>query len=122
MPAVDICPWKDIRVLPNATKAEGKATDADADAARRYFVILSGWAPAGYEYADGTKATVAQPVYWAGTVKGVFSPNVIREVNMTIQSKGYQEIPNPGKEGSLIIEVSAPEAWNSNIVTENIGV
>ncbi len=114
--------WKDIRVLPNATKAEGKATDADADAARRYFVILSGWAPAGYEYADGIKATVAQPVYWAGTVKGVFSPNVIREVNMTIQSKGYPEIPNPGKEGSLIIEVSAPEAWNSNIVTENIGV
>lgn len=114
--------WKDIRVLPNATKAEGKATDADADAARRYFVILSGWAPAGYEYADGTKATVAQPVYWAGTVKGVFSPNVIREVNMTIQSKGYPEIPDPGKEGSLIIIVSAPEAWNSNIVTENIGV
>ncbi len=114
--------WKDIQILPNATRAEAKAPSADADAARRYFVILSGWAPAGYEYADGTVATVAQPVYWAGSIKGVFSPNVIREVNMTIKSKGYPEIPNPEKEGTLIIEVGTPEDWNSNIETENIDV
>lgn len=114
--------WKDIKVLPNATRAEGKAADAECDAARRYFVVISGWAPVGYKYADGTEASVAQPVYWAGTVKGVFSPNVIREVNMTIQSKGYPKIPDPEKEGVLIIEVGAPENWNSNIVTENLDV
>ncbi|MFV0330995.1 MAG: FimB/Mfa2 family fimbrial subunit [Dysgonomonas sp.] len=114
--------WKDIQILPNATRAEAKAPSADADAARRYFVVLSGWAPVGYVYADGTEAKVAQPVYWAGSVKGVFSPNIIREVNMTIKSKGYPEIPNPEKEGTLIIEVGSPENWNSNIETEELDV
>lgn len=114
--------WKDIKVLPNATRAEGKAPNADADAERRYFIILSGYAPVGYEYADGTKAPKEQPVYWSGTVKGVFSPNVIREVNMTINSKGYTEIPVPQKEGGLIIVVEAPENWNSNIESELVEV
>lgn len=114
--------WQDIRVLPNATKAEGKASSADADAARRYVIVVAGWAPIGYEYADGTKAPKEQPVYWSGTVKGVFSPNVIREVNMTIKSKGYPEIPKPQPEGELIIEVGAPENWNSNIESEPLDV
>ncbi len=118
----DFTLWKDIRILPNATRAEAKAPSADADAARRYFVIISGVAPDQYEYADGTKANGPQAVYWAGTIKGVFSPNVIREVNMTIKSKGYPEIPNPEKEGALIIEVGTPEDWNSNIETENLDV
>jgi len=112
--------WKDIQILPNATLAEAKAPSGDA--ARRYFIILSGWAPAGYKYADGTVAAVAQPVYWAGSVKGVFSPNVVREVNMTIKSKGYPQIPNPQPEGELIIEVGAPENWNSNIESEPLDV
>ena len=114
--------WKDIHVLPNATKAEGKATNANADPARVYFIILTGWAPTGYEYADGTIASKPQPVYWAGTIKGVFSPNVIREVNMTIKSKGYPEIPEPQNEGTLIIEVGAPENWNSKIESEQVEV
>lgn len=114
--------WQDIRVLPNATRAEGKAASADADAARRYVIVLAGWAPKDYEYADGTKAPKAQPVYWSGTVKGVFSPNVIREVNMNIKSKGYPEIPNPQPEGELIIEVGAPENWNAIIETEDLDV
>lgn len=114
--------WQDIRVLPNATKAEGKAASAEAEASRRYVLVIAGWAPIGYEYANGIKAEQAQPVYWAGTVKGVFSPNVIREVNMNIKSKGYPNIPEPQPEGELIIEVGAPENWNTNIVTEPMDV
>lgn len=114
--------WKDIQVLPNATRAEGKATDADAEVDRRYVVVLTGWAPKGYEYADESIAPEAQPVYWSGTVKGVFSPNVIREVNMNIKSKGWPYRPKPQPEGELIIEVGAPEDWNSNIETENLDV
>jgi hypothetical protein len=116
--------WKDIQILPNATRAEAKAPSADADAARRYFIILSGWAPEGYVYYDGiTKAPAGgAPVYWSGTAKGVFSPNVIREVNMTIQSKGYPEIPEPQAEGGLIIVVEAPENWNTNIESEPLDV
>lgn len=114
--------WQDIRVLPNATRAEGKATNVDADAARRYVVILAGWVPAGYEYADGTKASQPQPVYWTGTIKGVFSPNVIREVNMNIKSKGYPVIPPVLPEGELIISVDGPEEWDQHIVDEFVEI
>lgn len=114
--------WKDIIVLPNVTRAEGKAPSADAESERRYVVVISGWAPKDYEYADGTIAPQAQPVYWAGTIKGAFSPNVIREVNMNIKSKGYPEIPIITPEGELIIEVGIPEDWNSNIETEIVEV
>lgn len=116
----DFTLWNDIRVLPNASKAEGKASSDDAAPARKYFIVISGWAPAGYEYADGTTASVAQPVYWSGTVNGVFSPNVIREVNLTISSKGYTDIPGePDKTGGLDIVVGAPELWNSVIERED---
>jgi len=114
--------WQDMKILPNATRAEGKANSADADAARRYVIVIAGWAPTGYKYADGTEAQQPQPVYWAGTVKGVFTPNVIREVNMNIKSKGYPEIPDPQPEGELIIEVGAPEDWNKNIESEDLEV
>lgn len=112
--------WRDIRVLPNASRAEGIASNGDAAPARKYFIVISGWAPAGYEYADGTVASVAQPVYWSGTVNGVFSPNVIREVNLTISSRGYTDIPGePDKTGGLEIIVGAPEPWNSVIQRED---
>lgn len=114
--------WQDIRVLPNATRADGKAASADADAARRYSIIIAGWVPKDYVYADGKIAQKPQPVYWSGTVKGVFSPNVIREVNMTINSRGLSDIPVIKPEGGLIIEVGAPENWNSNIETEDLDV
>jgi len=106
--------WKDIQVWPNASRAEGIATDGDATSARKYFIVISGWAPIGYEYADGSKNdTSAQPVYWSGTINGVFSPNVIREVNITINSKGLPENPeNPDKTGGLTIEVGEPQKWS----------
>lgn len=117
--------WKDIQVLPNMTRADNPNNvnkAGEADAARRYVVVLAGWVQTGYEYADGTKAPKPQPVYWSGTIKGVFSPNVIREVNMNIKSKGYPEIPDPQPEGELIIEVGAPEGWDTNIVDETVEV
>ncbi|MDR2955401.1 MAG: FimB/Mfa2 family fimbrial subunit [Prevotella sp.] len=112
--------WNDIRVLPNASRAEGKASDADATASRKYYIVLAGWAPKDYEYADGSIAPVAQPVYWFGTINGVFSPNIIREVNLTITSKGYTDNPyNPEKTGGLNIKVGSPEDWNTNIERED---
>ena len=114
--------WKDIRVLPNATKADAIAPADDAAAERRYVITITGWAPKDYEYADGTIAQNAQPVYWSGTVKGVFSPNIIREVNMNILSKGLPYKPKPQPEGELHIKVEAPENWNENIESESIDV
>jgi len=114
--------WKDIRVLPNATKADAIASDADAAAERRYVITITGWAPKDYEYADGYIAPQAQPVYWSGTVKGVFSPNIIREVNMNILSKGHWIKPKPQPEGELHIKVEAPEDWNTNIESEDLDV
>ncbi len=113
--------WNDILVWPNAMKADNMAPASDAVAARKYFIVIAAKAPAGYEYADGTIASVAKPVYWYGTINGVFSPNVIREVNINITSKGYPTNPtDPTQEGGLSIFVSAPEPWNSNIQSETI--
>lgn len=119
----DFTLWRDIQVLPNARKSENRPSDADADSTRRYFVIISGVVPKGYKYSDGSEAKENEsPVYWAGTVKGVFSPNVIREVNLIITSGGLPDPPTPGKEGELIITVGKPEDWNSQIETEEIEV
>lgn len=114
--------WQDIRVLPNATKAENIAPDKNAPADRRYKIVIVGWVEAGYIFANGKEAKVAQSVYWAGTVLGVFSPNIIREVNMTITTPGLPEYPEIPEVGGLEIVVGAPENWNSKIETENIGV
>ncbi len=112
--------WKDIRVWPNASRSEELASSADAKAARKYFIVISGWAPQGYTYADGSVASQAQPVYWYGTINGVFAPNVIREVNLSITSKGYPQNPdNPDTVGGLIIELGAPQNWETIIDTEN---
>lgn len=105
--------WKDILVWPNATKADGLSSSSDAAVARKYFIVVAALAPAGYKYADGTTASSPQPVYWYGTVNGVFSPNVIREVNLKLSSSGLPENPeNPGSEGGLIISIGAPQQWD----------
>lgn len=115
--------WNDIQVLPNATRAENIAPDKDAAATKRYVITLAAWAPAGYVYDDDSVApTGGALVYWSGTIKGVFSPNFIREVNMTIKSKGKPTKPIVVGEGELIIEVSTPEPWDSNIQSEDIDV
>lgn len=112
--------WKDIKIWPNASRSENLSSSADAASARKYFIVISGWAPQGYTYADGSVASQPQPVYWYGTINGVFAPNVIREVNLSITSKGYPENPeDPDSVGGLIIELGAPQNWNTIIESEN---
>lgn len=113
--------WQEIKVFPNTLGTQD--TDAIAKDSRQYFIVIAGWAPAGYLYADGvTKAPEGgAPVYWYGLIRGVFSPNVIREVNLTIKSTGTEvNPPNPTSEGGLTITLGAPMPWNSNIVSETI--
>jgi hypothetical protein len=118
--------WQDIRVLPNVTKAELSSgtitTDGNVEAENRYKVRISGWVPAGYEFEDGSKASVAQPVYWKGTIKGAFTSNKVREVKISIKTKGEGDITEFVGEGELVIEVGAPEDWNSVIETESLDV
>lgn len=111
--------WKDIFVLPN-TKGTQATTD-DAVAARKYFIVIAGWAKDGYKFANGTSvAAGGQTVYWSGTINGVFSRNVIREVNLNITSPGSPVNPiDPDEVGGLTITVGAPIDWNS-IVSEKI--
>lgn len=112
--------WKDIFVLPNTKGTQ--ATKDDAVAARKYFIVIAGWAPKGYVFADGTTVTGdgGKAVYWSGTINGVFSPNVIREVNLNITSPGSPTNPtDPDQVGGLTITVGTPLDWNS-IVSETI--
>lgn len=120
----DFTMWNDIHVFPNAPLKDGKGKEDAADTDRKYFIIISASVDAGYVYADGTIAqTNAQPVYWFGTIDGVFTKNVIREVNMKLVTAGYPEIPGgPGDFGGLKIIVGAPENWDSMLVNANIDV
>lgn len=123
--------WNDIHVLPNASNAE-RTTASLTNASnlpvslngRKYFIIISTLVNKNYKYADGTIAqTDNSPVYWYGTIDGVFSKNVIREVNMKLTTAGYPNIPEgPGKFGGLEITVGAPENWDSVIVSSDIEV
>lgn len=114
--------WQDIRVLPNATKAQNIAPDKDAPADRRYKIVIVGHVEKGYIFADQSVAQGLQPVYWSGTILGVFSPNIIREVNMTITTPGLPEYPEIPEVGGLEIVVGAPEKWNSKIESGNMDV
>ncbi len=113
--------WRDIIVLPNVVKTEPEVSpSSNAENSRKYFVVISAMAPAGYELADGTKTDVAKPIYWSGVISEVFSSNIIREVNLTIKSRGDDKNPDgPKAEGGLIIEVTQPEPWNKNIESSN---
>ncbi len=117
--------WQDILVLPNAALSENKQkTDPAADS-RKYFIVIAAQVNhAGYVYEDGSKSTAAgQPVYWYGIVDGVFTKNVIREVNMTLATKGYPLFPDePQGQGGLTITIGAPEDWDSEIVSTNMNI
>lgn len=109
--------WRDIIVLPNVSKT-ASAQDPAVDAAdsRKYYVVISALAPAGYKLDDGTTLSVPTKLYWDALISGVFTPNTIREVNLTIKSRGkIVNPPGPTKEGTLEITVSAPEDWNQTI-------
>lgn len=111
----DFTLWRDILVLPNATKAEGKSATDNATQSRKYSVIISAQAPAGYELDNGTVLTASTPIYWSGVINEVFLENNIREVNLTIKSRGSNVWPEIVEVGGLDIKVGSPENWNSNI-------
>ncbi len=114
--------WQDILVLPNAAESEGIGRSADAAVGRKYFIIISGAVKKDYIYADGTVANRDdQPVYWYGEIAGVFTRNIIREVNMTLKTAGYPEIPpTPVEYGGLTIELGAPIEWDATIERTDI--
>lgn len=114
--------WQDIRVLPNAPVSLNIAKDGDAPVGRKYFIIISMVVQPGYIYATGEIATKTdQPVYWYGEISGVFTRNVIREVNMTLKTAGYPEIPpTPVEYGGLTIELGAPMEWDATIERTDI--
>lgn len=116
--------WKDILVFPNTTKADNETT---AQPARKYFIKIRALAKAGYQYVEGdaSKKTLADGgVNWWGTVNESFSPNKIREVNITLTSLGTPDGPDvpitPEKVGGLEITVSAPVNWDPVIDRSDI--
>lgn len=121
--------YKDIVVFPNnggrgnnpASAAAGN--DVNAAVAQKYFVVVSAQGQTGHVLKDGTALTAPTTIYWSGLVDKAFSPNIIREVNMILKSGGSTEIPTtPTQTGTLIIDVSAPTPWDSNIQDVSITV
>ncbi len=114
--------WRDIVVFPNnGGRVNNAATTGMAAAAQQYFIVVSGKGKVGHILANGTVLTAETTVYWSGVVKENFIPNVIREVNLTLQTGGTTDVPvNPTEYGGLTITVSAPAPWDSNIVESNI--
>lgn len=110
--------WRDIIVWPNnGGRAVNGASTAEASTDRQYFIVVSGRGAAGHILANGDEMAAEGPVYWSGLIKENFTPNTIREVNLTLRSGGTTDVPTkPREEGGLTISVSTPEAWSSNIV------
>jgi len=110
--------WRDVIVWPNnGGRTINGASTAEASVDRQYFIVVSGRGKAGHILASGDEMLTEGPVYWSGLIKQNFTPNTIREVNLTLRSGGTTEVPTkPRDEGGLTIDVTAPEAWSSNIV------
>ncbi|WP_418893009.1 hypothetical protein [Limibacterium fermenti] len=114
--------WNEFHIFPNV---EGRDGTNIID--KQYFIIIAAWVDLKegeiYTYADGKIATKSQPVYWWALVKDEFTRNVIREVNLTLETAGYLEFPDePTAQGSLQIEIGAPEEWNSTIVSTDMNI
>jgi hypothetical protein len=111
--------WRDVVVYPNDGGRSNTAVDVEANASRKYFIVLAGHAARGHVLDDLTvvEAPGGAPVYWSGLIEKAFVPNVIREVNLTLLSGGTLLVPTvPAEEGKLQIDFSAPESWSSHIV------
>jgi hypothetical protein len=114
--------WKDMIVFPNnGGRGNDSKPEAEAADGRKYFIVLCGIAKAGHNFSGNAAATVGAPVFWYGQIKEVFTPNVIREVNIVLKTGGS---PVPPKEivefGGLEVSVSEPTPWSSNIVVSDI--
>jgi hypothetical protein len=108
--------WKDVMIFPG-----GHATTNS----RMFELVISGWAPTGYIPLDVTTgapaAALGAPalVYWAGIVEQkAILRNQILEVDLVVNSAGYNNPPTPGSTGNLIISVSLVD-WG-NIVSADI--
>lgn len=113
--------WNDIIVFPNNNGRVDSDVSGNATVDRQYYIVVSAQGKKDHVLADGTKLTAPTTIYWRGLAKGKFSPNIIREVNLTLKSGGQKEVPTePGQEGTLIVEMGDPVAWNANIQTEDI--
>ena len=110
--------WRDIIVWPNnGGRAVNGTSTAEASTDRQYFIVVSGRGATGHILANGDEMAADGPVYWSGLIKENFTPNTIREVNLTLRSGGTTDVPTkPREEGGLTISVGTPEAWSSNIV------
>ena len=110
--------WRDIIVWPNnGGRAVNGASTAEASTDRQYSIVVSGRGATGHILANGDEMAADGPVYWSGLIKENFTPNTIREVNLTLRSGGTTDVPTkPREEGGLTISVGTPEAWSSNIV------
>ncbi|WP_291528017.1 FimB/Mfa2 family fimbrial subunit [Bacteroides sp. UBA939] len=121
--------WRDIIVFPNSDRAAEAAIaalpvqPADKDIAignRKYLIAISGFAEAGHILADGTEVTTGgKPVYWIGVINEKFLPNQIREVNISLNTGGYLDLPTT-EFGDLTIVVNEPTPWDSNIATSTV--
>lgn len=113
----DFTLWRDIVVFPNNGSRAGTAS------ASKYFIAISATGGPGHKFADGSDAN-GQKVYWYNVVEQVaadgtivtnsdlFLPNQIREVNLTVTTGGYKELPpDPKTYGNLKVIVNAPTAW-----------
>lgn len=108
--------WKDIVVFPNLPSAEVVSVDAPVASNRRYIIRVSALAPKDYVLDNNTVLSAPTTVWWYGYIPHAFTANTIREINLTLTSKGKITIPAvPDPEGGLIINLTAPEDWNANI-------
>jgi len=114
--------WKDVMVFPG-----GHATRLS----EMFELIISGWAPIGYipiDEATGQPAaalTAPALVYWIATVQDaalatdpgkVLARNQILEVDLYVNSAGYNRPPGPGSYGNLQIAISLADWGNiSNV-------
>lgn len=111
--------WRDIIVFPN-DKNRQYTVDNDIIRQNRYLLIISARGLVGHVTKEG-ELTEEKPVYWVGYINEPFEPNKIREVNVTFLDGGTQELPErPDNVGNLTVSVSAPEAWDSNILASKI--
>lgn len=114
--------WKEVVVFPNnGGRANNSNTTAEAANGKKYFIVVCGVAKANHYYAGGTPATVGASVFWYGQIEEVFTPNVIREVNVLLKTGGSPILPpNIVEYGGLDITVNSPIPWGSIVVTDPI--
>lgn len=116
-PSEHITLWKDIRMFPGGSATTG---------GKKFDIVLTGTAPAGYKPQGGSVLTAPGSVAWTGAVSTPVSPNYILEINLTLERAGIwidpenPDIPEVGAYGDLEGSVQLMP-W-AGIVSEDIPV